>query len=344
MKKILFAIILALCASTANAAVYYGGAASKNINADDLWYTAVTGSCAGDGSPVAWATVGQSGNTLVANGCTITIPNNANLTITVDKISNKETDTPDADCVDGGQFTYATSADYTLTITAEIEAGRTADCIAISGNAAGTARATFLGGPITGGRALSIDAIADTHTGGEVDVGATGSLVTINGGSNGTARGYNYTATAAGTVKMYANAIAGTGSAVNNSATNASAIITMYEGTCQGGSASVSSGCASTALGGIILNGVTQISGTLSTGASGKIYSVPGAANYILMPVNSSYVAGTIDSNAVVYGPVADGDSYSTSLTPESEIQSGSQIGTATGTMSSSGGGGAWAF
>lgn len=132
-------------ATTSWATVYYGGAAGKNINADDLWYTAVTGSCTGDGSPVAWSTVGQAGNTLVANGCTITIPNGANLTVTVDKISNKETDTPDADCVAGGTFTYTTSADYTLSITAELEAGGTADLLAISGSAAGAALAEAQG-------------------------------------------------------------------------------------------------------------------------------------------------------------------------------------------------------
>lgn len=344
MKKILsWLILLILLIPTWSwATVYYGGAAGKNINADDLWYEGVTGSCAGDGSPVAWSTVGAGTHTLIANGCTIAIPNDANVTITAAKISNKETDTPDADCVDGGTFTYTTSASYTLSITAELEAGGTNDLLAISGSAAGSARVTLLGGPITGGSASGIDAVYDTHTGGEVVVGATGSLVTITGGTNTTARGYYYSAGSAGTVKMYANGTGATASAIYNGSGSASATLTIYEGVCLGGSST--SGCQGSSGGPVILSGVTIKSGTGSMGVSGKIYSIPGSTNYILIPLNSSYVAGQLDGNAVMYGPVADGATYSTGLTTEAEIKSGEYIGTALGTMSGGGSGGAWGF
>jgi len=345
MKKILSILIILFVASYANATTYYGGAADKNINGDDLWYTGVTGSCAGDGSPVAWSTVGQTGNTLVANGCTITIPNDANLTVTVDKISNKETDTPDADCVDGGSFTYETSADYTLTLNAAIEAGRTEDCLVISGSAPGSARVT-LTGAMNGGSASGVDSVYDTHTVGEVVVGSTGNLVTITGGSNVLAFGYKFTANAASTVKMYANGVGGSSAGIQNSSVNSGAIITIYEGVCLGGaSASGYGGCSAPNAGPIVLSGVTIQSGTGTFGVSGRIYAQPGATNYILMPVDSSYSAGTVDTHSVVYGPVADGDSWTNSntLTTEAEIKSGEKIGTATGTMSISGGG-AWGW
>jgi hypothetical protein len=346
MKKLLLILAIIFIAVPSFATVYYGGAAGKNINADDLWYTAVTGSCAGDGSPVAWSTVGAGTHTLVANGCTIAIPNGANLTVTAAKITNKETDDPDADCVDGGTFTYTTSADYTLTINAEIEAGGTADCIAISGSAAGSARVTINTGPITGGSAANIDGIYDTHTSGEVVIGSTGNLVTITGGSNSTARGYNYTATGAGTVKAYANGVGATAIGIINASINSGAILTLYEGKCQGSDSSLAHGCSTGTAGNITLSGANIISSTYCMGVSGKIYSAPGATNYILLPVDSSYATGTIDTHAVVYGPVDDGDGWDNSgtLTTEAEIKSGEKIGTATGTMSSSGGGGAWLF
>lgn len=346
MKKLLLILAIIFIAVPSFATVYYGGAAGKNINADDLWYTAVTGSCAGDGSPVAWSTVGAGTHTLVANGCTIAIPNGANLTVTAAKITNKETDTPDADCVDGGTYTYTTSADYTLTINAEIEAGGAADCIAISGSAAGSARVTINTGPITGGSAANIDGVHDTHTGGEVVIGSTGNLVTITGGSNATARGYNYAASGAGTVKAYANATGASGAALNNNSTNVGAIITLYEGKCQGSNSAVFAGCSATLTGPIYLDGVNIISGTNCQGINGKIYTVPDATNYILLPVDTSYAAGTIDTHAVVYGPVDDGDGWDNSgtLTTEAEIKSGEKIGTATGTLSSSSGGGVWLF
>jgi hypothetical protein len=347
MKKLLLILAIIFIAVPSFATVYYGGAAGKNINADDLWYTAVTGSCAGDGSPVAWSTVGAGTHTLVANGCTIAIPNGANLTVTAAKISNKETDTPDADCVDGGTYTYTTSADYTLTINAAIEAGATTDCIAISGSADGAARVTINTGPITGGAATGIDGVIDSHTTGEVVVGSTGNLVTITGGSNATGAGYNYTASGAGTVKMYANATGATAYAVKNYSTNAGAVLTLYEGKCQGSDTSVvAPGCATSSAGLIYLNGVNSITGTSCQGTTGKVYFVPGATNYILMPVDTSYAAGTIDTHAVVYGPVDDGNGYDNSgaITDESEIKTGVYVGTALGTLSSGGGGGVWLF
>jgi len=344
MKRTLLILILILLTAPCFATVYYGGAAGKNINADDLWYTAVTGSCTGDGSPVAWSTVGAGGHTLVANGCTITIPNNADLTINAAKITNKETDNPDADCVDGGTFTYATSSSYTLTINAEIEAGGTADCLAISGSGAGSARVTINGGPITGGSAGGCHGVEDTHSVGEVVVGSTGNLVTINGGSNSLSRGYMFIGT--GTVKMYANAIGATGIAVANYSTNASGIITMYDGKCQGSATASYAGCSAGSSGSIVLSGVNIISGAGGFGADGKILSKPGATNYIIVPVDSSYTAGTIDAHAVVYGPVDDGDGWNNSetLTNEAEIKSGERIGTAVGTLSSGGSGGVWLF
>lgn len=168
MKKYLLPILIAaLLPVQAIATVYYGGAADKNINGDDLWYTAVTGSCAGDGSPVAWATVNQAGNSIYANGCTIAIPNTANITVDVDLVSNIEQNTPDADAVDGGGFTYVTAATYSLTINSNMSAGG-ADLLAISGSASGTK--VTVNGDLTGGTGSNANVINTTHTVGTVAI------------------------------------------------------------------------------------------------------------------------------------------------------------------------------
>lgn len=252
------------------ATVYYGGAAGKDINANDLWYTAVTGSCAGDGSPVAWATVGAAGNTLVANGCTITIPNTGNLTITVDKITNLETDTPDSDCVDGGTFTYVTAADYALTLNADIETGATTHCLGISGSASGTKVA--ITGDITGGSGTAYG-VNDSHTVGTVTVNGN-----ITGGTNTAGRGY-YFSGATGTVTVSGNCIS---NAVPGCQLGAGGTMTV-NGDCTAAGAGEKAGCYASATGAITCTG-SIIGNDTAVGVQGRIKWEPSSSKkYILM-------------------------------------------------------------
>lgn len=356
MKRILLSIILVLAWVTeSGATVYYGGAASKNINADDLWYEGVTGSCAGDGSPVAWATVNQAGNTLVANGCTITIPNTANLTVTVDKITNQETDTPDADCVDGGTFTYTTSADYTLTITAGsggvVAANGTGNIytLNISGSAAGADRVT-INGNLTGGNSSGNMAVYDQSTSSIKVVGnltggtnANGrayhqqgsSTISITGDLNGTANGTVLYAGAAGTITITGNANGGASYAIYNNSTGTVTVNGNVTGSNSSGA--VATHAAST--GPIIITG-NIIHGTRGTAVSGTIRWQPSDT--------TKYIKFNGGGTAVWAGISAGCTSYTDCTGAPAVTKIGTNfLNNTDGTMDPgtlSGGGGAWPF
>lgn len=361
MKRLIIIIALLLFAAPSMATVYYGGAGSKNINADDLWCTAVTGSCTCDGSPTAWATVNQAGNVLVANGCTIAIPNNVSLTVSVDKLSNKETDAPDADCVDGGQFTYTTAEDYALTVNSDLEAGgTTGTLLVISGSASGT-KVTIGGGKnITGGSATGISGIQLNHTVGTVVIGASGNPVAATGGGSSTSRGIYVSGT--GPATLYVTAVGSSTASGPGVNVFGASTVTMI-GTCTGGTFSTVAayGCDISGTGAATLNltgdcvgadtgygtgcgcsgtsGSTSslnVTGNLIDGARGSarlgaVNWTPGASNY-----------AKIRSGSGTYQYFGKPPAASNVLAADS-IQSLTTASRTTGTASISGGG-AWGF
>ena len=276
MKKILswFIIFILMATPTWSYAASYYGCASANINADSTFCTTATGSCAGN-DPVTAATALAGTHTLFANGCTITIPSGANLTVTASKLSNKD---DGGDMVDGGGFTVATNASYTVVVQADIESGETTGAaLGITGSAAGNARVTVgsSGTPvtITGGSASGMNGVSDTHTVGQVVAYAN-----INGGSHIGAVGW-YQGGSSGTVVGYGTATAGVGTAYRV----AGAGTGTWNGDCVGsGSSRAVFGCDGY-VGALTVTG-SIIATDYSSGAAGKIIWAPSnAQKYVKM-------------------------------------------------------------
>jgi hypothetical protein len=324
MKKYLI-ILLILLWTPAYATDYYGGAAGKNINADDLWYTAVTGSCAGDGSPVASATVLQAGNTLYANGCDITV----NVSYTATKTSTALGGA--ANAVSGGSFNVATSTSP-LTITSAIEGGATTSKpgLTITGNANANPALTIVGTG-TGGSAASASGIYSTHTVGTVVMTGSG----CTGGSNATAHGCNFSGT--GGLIMAGDSLGVTGTGLKIAAF----VSSSTTGNCTGSStAAAAPGCDATSVPGSttfkiignIINGYHD-DGVASEGARGNYAWDPGSlGDNRYIQVNGDGTPATV---------------YATVPPNEEDVESGLDYGWDGAPMSgtlSSGGGGAWAF
>lgn len=257
---------LVLCAGIVIATDYYGGAAGKNHNANDLWFTggAISGSCTGVGDPVSSATVLQAGNNLYANGCTIAIVDS----FTAGKISTEDGDAG-GNAVAGGGYTVAINSVGALTFTTNIRGG-TSDCLAISGAGAAGTELTIVG-DITGGDASGIEGVIDTHTGAGAIIAVTGN---ITGGSSTSAYGYNMTG-ATGTVNITGNATASnTSHALRNYSTGA---IMTLTGDCIGAAGGDYYGCVAPLAGPFTVTGKI-IAGARGSGAAGSIRWAPSSA------------------------------------------------------------------
>jgi hypothetical protein len=294
MKKYLSWIIIfiLMAAPTWSYAASYYGCANANINADSTFCTTATGSCTGN-DPVTAATALAGTHTLFANGCTITIPSTADLTVTAAKLSNKD---DGGAMVDGGSFTYTTSASYTLTINAAIENGATssAHTINISGTASGAARVTVQGN-LTGGSASTASAVYCNQSNGGVVIGSSGSPVTITGGATA-ASAHGLASSSTGPVTIYADVSPGAAATgVSNNATAAMSITGTCTGAgninacqngaggtisvtnCTGSSAGYGLGCYGPGAGAITVTGNITNSGR-AAGAHGTIVWAPSNA------------------------------------------------------------------
>ncbi len=288
---------------------YYGGAAGKNLNANDLWYEAVSGNCTGSGSPVASATVLQAGNTLYANGCTIAITDS----FTATKISTELGGA--ANAVAGGGFTLATGTVSGKTFTTITQAGTT-PCVTISGNGAGTPVDTFAG-KVIGGSASVAYGISSTHTVGTIRVSED-----VDGGTNTTAEGVHWSG-ANGSFDLTKTATGKTAPAISITSTGTVTVVN-----CVGSDTANIAGCQALSTGAITSTG-NIINGARGVGAVGTITWAPASAlNYVAYTVGTDRFASIPPANTnvkagVQYVDPADGT-------------------TETGTLA--GGGGAWAF
>jgi hypothetical protein len=326
-KNILFILLSYLVASLilpplTMATNYYAGKTSTNIHDNALWFTTSTGTCTGS-SGVSSATALSAGNVLYANGCNnILIDSTVNVAVT---LSNKTAQT--------GYFGLTTSASpITLNVTALEASGQYV--LDVSGNASGNPVATIVATTMTGGVGAGFYAVNDRHTSGTVDV--SGNVV----GGTSTAYGYAFTgATGAVTIRGTMTGVVAAG--FRNGSSGGTVTLT---GTCVGSDTTLNApGCSGGSAGKLYVIG-NIIDGIRSTGVEGTIIWQPGPTNYRLCAADSSYTTNTIDSHAVVSGPVTDGTSWnnSSTLTAPANIQKGKSVGTATGTMGS--GGGAWSF
>lgn len=256
MKKYLITILLILLTWTpAWGTTYYGGAPGKDIAADDLWYEDVTGDCTGTGSPVAHGTVLQAGNTLIANGCTITISDS----FTAGTITNLAGADPQS--VSGGKFTFSTTSLASKTFTTNIIAG-TVDCLEISGT--GNNTNTIIGN-ITGSAATgAADGVYDTHSVGTIAVGSAGTPTTITSGGY-TGVGYNISSTT-GSLVVTGNAVGvySPGLKASISSTGSATITGNCTGsdTYAGGVGCFSTGATPLTIVGNIINGSRDVGAT----------------------------------------------------------------------------------
>lgn len=308
MKRLLLTIIILLFAFPVFATDYYAGKAGGNINDDDVWFTTSTGSCTGS-TGVTGATALQAGNTLYANGCSLTV----NVSFTATKITNAA-----GSGTVGGSFAVATSTSP-LTITSAIENGATADdCLVITGSANANPALTIVGN-ITGGSTANGYAISDSHTVGTVVI--TGA---VTGGSNSSAFGIAWSGSS-GTVAITGNVTANTGNGFYSTAAGSSTVT----GDCI---AATVEGCYTSGSGYLTVVGNLQNSQT-AVAAKGRIIWTPGATNYMKVlsastPTYQYYGKPPAASNVET-------DDYIINLSDGVQTQ-----GTATG----GGGGGAWAY
>ncbi len=316
---------------SSGAVTYYACNASQNINGDSTWCTSAhrTGSCSGDGTYTAWGTITTS-DILMANGCTVIIPNTASTKFDVSKITNKT----DGTGTDGGQFTYVTAASYTPEIAANIEAGGTTGaCLAISGTSGAGLKIGYTKAvTITGGSASSIAGISDTHsgTGNDVLIGSSSFAATLKGGTNSTTT-YAYLLNGTGSTVIYGNSTA-VANGFGIYLTAAGSI--THTGNCTGSDSVVVAGCGNNAPTGTYILTGSIISGTKCLGVQGNITYTPAATDYILIKKDASYAAGTIDAHATEM-PSDPG---------KANVKSGTEYGSFTGTLDVSGSGSPYAY
>lgn len=316
MKKILSIIIFLLMATPSFATDYYAIKSTTTIAANDVWSLTSSGSCTG-GEAVAWSTVNASGNNLYANGCTA-LNVDANFNIGTGKISTEA----GAGTAGGGFITTASTA---VTVTANIVAGTTTVLTPVSSTGTLTWTGDVTGGAGGGyGVALSSSGctfnLTGNSTGGSA-VSATHGIYSTTSSSftvSGVCTGGSY---AGGSFGCYNNGT-GTSTVVN----------------CTGGSAAGANGCVANAAGALTVTGnITDT--TTASGAAGRIVWSPAAAtNFIKRIGDGTPAAYYLTSNVAggAHPAVAD-------------VKTGVEYGwdgaaVYTGTLSTSGGGGAWGF
>jgi hypothetical protein len=307
MRKAIFLFICLLVAGQARATTYYATSSTVNIDTASLWLPTSTGTCTGSGTALVWANR-LDGDVLDANGCTA-------LAINVDAGGTSVQVTLQTNATTGGGFTLATADLGTMTtLHAHITAGSSTAVTLTGSTGCGT-----ISGNITGGNTTSIRGIVDSHTSCTVTVSGD-----ITGGSAGLAAGYYSNGN--GPLAISGNVAAGSGYGLY---LNAGAVVTLA-GNCSGVDTVYVPGC-------YIAAGSLTVTGNLIFGkkgpafglAGGILYYTPAARNYILLPKDSSYVLGTIDSHAVEL-PTDPG---------VANVKTGVTYGSFTGTYSDGGGG-----
>lgn len=274
-----------------------------------------------------WASNPQAGDIFTANGVAGiivdvdpkgTAAGNGRVTLT--------TEGTDYSGTDGGGFVYTVNSLAAITITANIVAGTT-DCLAISGAGSAGTELT-IDGNATGGSVSGAEGIVDTHTGSGAIVAFTG---VIRGGSSTISFGFTATS-ATGTVNLTGNVYPGATSC-GLKATSSGMVVTLT-GDCIGSDTTESSACYSTGATPLVVVG-NIINGSRGCGIQGSIKWNPGT-----LGTHFRYIKiadATTGSDYAVIPPVV------------ANVKSGEKYGWDgstyyTGTLSSSGGGGAWGF
>lgn len=315
MLKRLIAFVVFI--GSLHATTWFATSSSVNINAANLWVPTSTGSCTGSGTALVWGAQ-TNGDIFDANGCT-------SLAVNVDPGGASVQVTLETNTTSGGNFTYATANN--LTIHAHIVSLKSTALI-ITGNSGGGTIDGNVTGCCNGGYGVN-----DSHS--IVTMTVNGNLV---GGTSTNGFGYIF---AGGHLVVNGNASSG------SAATSSSAGLEVTSN----GQATVNGNCVGSASGvgfgaGCHLNSgntaTLTVTGNIIDGLSGpgvrndcnqttcKFFYAPSSpTNYVLYPKDSSYTLGVVDSHATEM-PIAPS---------VSNVKSGVQFGTFTGTLATTGGG-----
>jgi len=312
MRKAIFLFICLLVAGQARATTYYATSSTVNIDTASLWLPTSTGTCTGSGTALVWANR-LNGDVLDANGCTA-------LAINVDAGGTSVQVTLQTNASTGGGFTLATADLGTMTtLHANILAGSTSAVALTGSTGCGT-----ISGSITSGGTASKRGVEDSHTSCTMTVSGG----PLTGGSASSAAGYYITSN--GPVTINGDSVAGSAASAHGLYLSGAAAVTV-NGNCIGVDAASAAGCCTA-------GGTLTVTGNLIYGKKGPavktdggtFYYTPAATNYILLPKDSSYVLGTIDSHATEL-PTDPG---------AANVKTGVTYGSFTGTYGGGGGGG----
>lgn len=340
MKKILLLILFLVLATPVAATDWYADSGTCNMSACG-WHATPAGTCTtGSGTALTWAER-AAGDVFHANGC-------AAITIDVDPGANGKVTLTNAAGTGlvGGAFTLATatlagfgSATMNTDITGSSAATVT---VVVSGSTAGTP-VGIIKGNITGGSS-TVQALTTSQTSGTLQIGTAVTPSTLTGGSG--AGAYAVYSTGNNLVTVYGNVFSGTNNSANGLHNGGSGTYTVY-GTCYGNDSYSAPACSSVSTGLMVVVG-NLVWGLKGSATNGPLRWLPADSNYIKMPVDATYTAAATDSHSVIGGPISDtvNSTYTSSstLTDTTGIKSGEVIGTVTGTLASSGGGGSWGF
>lgn len=307
MKKWLLLLLLSVPAWPTT----YFACATANVNAANEWGTGTTGSCtcSGAGSPTF-----ATGDTLNANGCTVTLNVDPG-SVSVQPILTNDT-------TQGGSFAYATATN--ITVHADITANKAGTTIL---NITGSTGGGTLSGTLTGASGTGTG-VTDTHTAVAFNVSGN-----ITAGS-GTGNVYTFSGSS-GSVALTGNATAATGEAFKCTGNGTCTIA----GNCIGsGTATGVSGCDGASATGTVTVTGNVINGLKSTGTSGNIRYTPAATNYFCAPKDGTYAVGTEDCTHTGGGGGVSTHAVELPLDPGvTNVKSGVNYGSLTGTLATSG-------
>ena len=325
MKKYLaFILVFLLFASQAWASTpWFACAASATINAASEWSSTPNASSCGctAGAYLIWGNQ-AAGDSFYANGCTGIAVNadpspNSSVTLRTDLGTGG---------VVGGTFTFADATTIAGTYKTNILAGSTV-CLATSGSNASPSN--WIG--VVTGSATTNNAygIASTTTAGNIPVG------TCQGGAGSTTGdGCHQTSGAGGFAVGSGGCVAGaSGSAAGIGCSNASSSsIWTVTGPCQGSDSSAIAPGATANSGFIYCNG-DLVWGLKGPPITGQAYWRPGAqTNKIVMPYDSSYTDGTVNTHSTEAAAITGGGSGT--ITNNANVKSGVTYGDQTGSLS----------
>lgn len=286
LRQILLACLICLgCSPLACAVTWYACASTVNINAANEWGTASGGSCICTGASTSFPTL-STGDILNANGCTA-------LAVNIDPGSVTVWPTLASDTTNGGYFTLTASS---LTLHIGAITGGTADGLRVSGTPTGTS-ILCSGSGIAGGSATSQHGVYDTRSSGTLTIGSSTYPCNVTGGSG--TNNFGYTLNGAASTTLVGNGTIGSASGAAAIFASAAGNITMT-GDCTGSDTTggTYAACQTSSTGYISITG-NLINCKKTAAVNGVIMYTPAATNYVLFPLNSSYICGTINANAV---------------------------------------------